>query len=74
MKDVEALTGPAVQRFPDHRRSQFYQLTSPAGFQDWFLAQMGQSIDRERQHSGDDAALATLLAWSNIEPPNFSRM
>ena len=74
LKDVEALTGPAEQRFPTHQRSQFYQLTSPADFQDWFLAQTGRSIDRQRQHGGDDVALAMLLAWSNIEPPHFSRM
>ena len=74
VSDVQALTGPAEQRFPSRERAQFAQLTSPTDFQEWFLAQIGRSLDRQRQNGGDDAVVALLLAWSNIKPPTFARM
>jgi hypothetical protein len=74
MSDVRVVTGPAEQRFPNQQGHQLSQLTSAGDFQDWYLAQTGRSLDRQSHNEGDDAAVAMLLRWSNIKPPNFSRM
>jgi len=74
MSEIRAFTGPSERRFPNQHGSQLSQLTTAGDFQDWYVAQIGRSLDRQSHNGGDDAVVAMLLKWSNIKSPNFIRM